>query len=256
MNYVAVLAATTPIQILAFVLMSNHVHFVMNGKQEDVFAFITNLKKTYSQYCSHKYSQKGLLLYNGVDAKELFRNDESLERAIAYVQMNPVAANICLNPSGYVWGTGDSFFTSSLTKGKNIGEMSLRARAKILHTRTLIPDNYIVNESGVVIPSSYVNVKFVEMLYRTPKRMNFFLNNSSKARHLKELPSFNDQLIASAIKSLCISMFKKTSLSELDELQQSEIIKQIIYRFSADPKQIARVVGFSYAFICKLLDRI
>lgn len=256
MNYVAVLAATVPVQILAFVLMSNHVHFVVNEKKENAAKFIECLKKSYSQYYNHKYSIKGLLIGNSVDYKELHLSDESLKWAIAYVQMNPVAANICINPFGYPWGTGDSFFRVAHAKGKRIGDFSLRARANIIHSRVTLPENYLVAESGFVIPSSYVNVHFVESVFRSPGRMNYFLNNSSKAKLLKETPSFNDQLILPAIKSLCLSLFHKNNLSELRELQQAEILKQIRYRFSADPNQIARVTGLPLKTVSKLLDTI
>ena len=118
MNYVAILAATSPVQVMAFVLMSNHVHFIVGCNQEDASIFIVKFKKIYSQYFANKYSQKGLLHRNDSDFKELIIGDESFERAVAYVQMNPVAANICLNSTGYPWGTGDSFFRATHPKGK------------------------------------------------------------------------------------------------------------------------------------------
>ena len=37
MNFVAIQAAASPeVLVLAFILMSNHVHFVLKGKEEDV----------------------------------------------------------------------------------------------------------------------------------------------------------------------------------------------------------------------------
>lgn len=256
MNFVAILASTSSICIMAFVLMSNHVHFVVECSREEAFAFIVKYKKTYSQYFASKYSDKGLLHHNGLNFKELTIGDESFERAVAYVQMNPVAANICLNPAGYPWGSGDSFFRAAPPKGKRIGELSLRARAKIIHSRTLLPTHYLVDENGVVFPSSYINIRFVESVFRSPGRMNYFLNNSSKAKLLKETPSFNDQIILPAIKSLCISLFRKRNLFELTDIQQAEILRQIRYRFSADPNQIARVTGIPYKTVSQLMELI
>lgn len=61
--------------------MSNHVHFVLEGTEEDA-------------RCVREF-----LRGNGVDIRLLELEGESLERAIAYVQMNCVAANICMHPS-------------------------------------------------------------------------------------------------------------------------------------------------------------
>ena len=48
MNQVAVLAATSSVQIMAFILMSNHVHFVLGGTKDDATDFITTFKKRFS----------------------------------------------------------------------------------------------------------------------------------------------------------------------------------------------------------------
>jgi len=111
MNYVAIQAALTPeVIVLVFILMSNHVHFVLYGAREEVEAFVNEFKKRYSVYYSARWGIKKFLKHNGLDIKEIPYNDEAPERAIAYVQMNCVAANICLHPGQYPWGTGNCFF--------------------------------------------------------------------------------------------------------------------------------------------------
>lgn len=121
MNLVAVTAFSVGVRVLAFILMSNHVHFVLEGEEENVIQFITEFKRAFSRYLAHKYACRDTLRRNGTDIQNLPLDGESLERAIAYVQMNSVAANICTRPE------------------------------------------------------AYVNVRFVESLFRTPKRMNYFL---------------------------------------------------------------------------------
>ena len=61
MNYVALIAAMMGIRILAFVLMSNHVHFVLEGTREEALAFITEFKRRYSKYVQRKYGIRELL---------------------------------------------------------------------------------------------------------------------------------------------------------------------------------------------------
>lgn len=253
MNQVAVLAATSSVQILAFILMSNHVHFVLSGTKEETTDFIICFKKRYSQYYSKKYSVKEFLRENKVDFKELHLNDESLERAIAYVQMNSVAANICLHPSGYTWGTGGVFFNEKTTKGRLIGDLSKRECLKLLHSTIQIPSSFTVSED-FVIPSSYINVRMVESLFKSAKRMNYFLQSSSKAKLIKEGPSFKDQLIFSAMQDLVVSIFRKKSFGELAKVQKSEILKQLRYRFSSEPNQLSRVSGMAFEEVCTLLE--
>lgn len=261
MNLVAVVAAKYRIRVLAFVLMSNHVHFILYCDPETARAFIENFKQKYSLYFQHKYKnrQKGLLHDNTVDIQEVLPENESIERAIAYVQMNPVAARICQHPSVYPWGTGNTFFNAVPDSACPLGSLSRRAQIRLVHSNDELPDDYKLGPNGFILPSSYVPAKRVEALFRTPSRYQFFLTNSSKARSYAEpgeqaLPSFLDQSIISGMKDLCRSLFQGTSIRDLSEEQARILVKQLKYRYSADVNQLARVTGWTYEKVCTLLD--
>ena len=262
MNYVAIQAASSPdVVVLAFILMSNHVHFVLVGTDEAVDAFINGFKHRYSIYYRRKYGVKEFLRHNGVDKQSISDSDEGPEKAIAYVQMNCVAANICTHPSQYPWGTGNTFFNPSCIAGKRLADLSGRARMKLMHSESgLLPDDWSIGVDGYILPSSYVDVTRVEMIYHTPRRMNYFLFNSSKAKKRlvadEHLPSFRDQTILSALPELCRSLFQKDFFSQLYPDEQSEFARQIRFRFSADATQIARVCGITYAEAAILLDSV
>ena len=259
MNYVAIEAARHPeIVVLAFILMSNHVHFVLKGRREDVVAFVESFKQRYSLYYQKKYGVKEFLRRNGLDIKEIPYDNEAPEKVISYVQMNSVAANICAFCNQYPWGTGNLFFNATTPKGIKLGNMSDRARQKALHSNfTKLPEHWILGDDGYILPCCYVDVKAVEQLFRTPKRMQYFLHSSSKARKRLEntcLPAFRDQVILAAIPDLCQSLFQKDSFSALTEEEQSEFLRQLRYRFSADINQLARVCGLTYADAARIIE--
>ena len=259
MNYVAVLAASSPVSILAFILMSNHVHFVLLGKRKEAESFIHELKRRYSKYLQHKYGIEKALKNNPADIKLIPFEEESAERAIAYVQMNCVAANICLQPTQYPWGTGNLFFNAAPSKGVRLDSMSERARFRLLHTRASLPGHWLVGENGFILPSSYVRVDYVERIFRNPKRMDFFLRNSSKARLRLESkedaqPSFRDEIVLAALPELCRTLFSKLSFQELSGAQKTEVLRQLRFRFSSNIHQLARVVGLSYDETARLMD--
>ena len=133
MNHVAIQAALWPeVLVLAFILMSNHVHFVLYGTKREVRAFVEAIKSRYSQYLYRKYGIRELLRRNHVDVREIKAetDEEALERAIAYVQMNCVEARICAHPSQYPWGTGNVFFSArSMPRQENPSPVSPAAPA-------------------------------------------------------------------------------------------------------------------------------
>ena len=258
MNYIAVQAACCPeVVVLAFTLMSNHIHFVLRGKRDDAINFVTQFKRRYSQHYRQEYGIKEFLRGNGLDVKEIPLEDEAPERVIAYVLMNSVSANICSHPCQYPWGTGDVYFSENVPSGRRLGDLSDSARVRILRSKAeSLPDNWLIGEKGYILPNSYVDIAAVESCFRTPKRMNYFLNSSSKAKKqiTKAEAIFRDQSILVCLPDLCQSLFQKKSFSDLQPDEQSEVARQIRFRFNSDATQIARVCGVSYAEAAKLLD--
>ena len=208
MNMVAVQASLSEVVVLAFILMSNHVHFVLYGTRKEVEEFIQRYKGRYSQYYCRKWGVKEFLRLNPVDIKELPNNPEVLEKAIAYVLMNCVAANICAHPSQYSWGCGNVFFKTAASGAsgcRKVKDLSKRALARLLHSDVdKMPGEWVISDDGYILPESYVAVDQVERIFVTANRMDYFLRSSSKAKKRIEmsegpLPAFKDQVILAAI---------------------------------------------------------
>ena len=259
-------------------------------------------KGTYSRYVWDKYGIHEIFRRKGVQVEPVPTVGESLERAIAYVQMNSVAANICAHPTEYPWGTGRTFFqvqstwsgvkpvaplrgtsqvvplgpgdlpqgSGDLPQGpgdlplgpgdRRLSELSTRERYRLLHSKFDLPGDWVICADGYIVPASYVKVSTVESIFRTPRRMNYFLVNSQKAKLRHEagadnMPAFRDQAILAALPDLCRSLFRKSSPDELNEDQLVELMRQIRFRFSSNVNQIARIVGLTYERAAKLLDR-
>ena len=122
MNFVALQAHASRVVVLSFILMSNHVHFVVKAdSKKDAEAFIEGFKHRYSLYLRYKYGVKEFLRGNDVQVDLISPYDEDPEKAIAYVEMNCVAAGICSHPSQYPWGTGGVFFNSRKPAGRPVG---------------------------------------------------------------------------------------------------------------------------------------
>ena len=92
MNYVAVQVAVSNVKVLVFILMSNHIHIVLYGTWEQAVSFVNGYKMRYAKYVQRKYGVREFLRKNRVDIREIpEEEDEAVERAVAYVQMNCVA---------------------------------------------------------------------------------------------------------------------------------------------------------------------
>lgn len=212
MNYVAVTSAKTGVAVVAFILMSNHVHFLILYEDIDAKRFIDSFKKLYGTYFGKKYNTKRFLRRNNVDIQVVSTADEAVERVIAYIIMNSVAARICLNAGFYKWGSGACYFNNNKEAGTPLKDYSTRAQIRLLKSNNKLPQNWKIGAGGYILPESIIQVGLVERLYKTPSRMNYFLNASSKAKKALEQEgvSFRDQLIQEAMKDLQVSLGKKS----------------------------------------------
>lgn len=255
MNYVAVAAAKTGVAVVAFILMSNHVHFLLLCEDWEAKRFIDLFKKLYGTYFGRRYNTKRFLRRNNVDIQVITTAEEAVERVIAYIIMNSVAARICLHAGFYKWGSGACYFNNNKEIGAPLSSMSAREQIRTLKSNETLPQNWKVGAEGYILPESYVQVTLVERLYKTPSRMSYFLNTSSKAKRAlaQEGFSFRDQLIQEGMKDLLVSMGKKDR-DELSKKEQAELLKQLRWRFSADVHQISRVSGYSYSEVTELLN--
>ena len=255
MNYVAIAAMAAGVNVLAFILMSNHVHFVIEGSEEKARLYFIRFKRLYGSWFENKYGVRSFLRRNALDVQEVRLEDESLLRAIAYVMDNPVAANICTHPIQYPWGSGNALFNLAKEPGSRLSAYSVRKQREVLHSKAVVNQDWEIGKDGYILPHSFMPVRFVESLFRTPKRLDYFIKNSSKAKARLEkgaAPAFTDQVIIAAIKCLCQTRFRCFSVEELSESDLSDLLKDVRRRFNSDAKQLARIVGRPYEEMSKM----
>ncbi len=259
MNFTPLAARAIDVLVLAFILMSTHMHYVLRcNNKEEALAFITKLKLLYGGYFGNKYGQRTYLRRLKVDIQELDTEDEIPEWAIAYVLMNSVAAKISLDAAGYPWGSGACYFNQTAIRGTRLDNMSWRAIVAKVHSKLETEPGWIMADEGYIDPRSYIPVKLVEKLYGTPSRMMYFLKNSSKAKKRLEtsagLPAFSDKVVLGGVQDLCATLFGKLSPDSLADDEKTELVKQLQRRFSADIDQICRTTGISHSDAVRMLD--
>ena len=92
------------VEILAYCLMKNHVHFIAVPKDQDGMARLFNTAHMrYAQYLNEKRSTCGHLWQGRFYSCVM--DDEHLYYAIRYVEQNPVRAHMVQYPWDYSWSS-------------------------------------------------------------------------------------------------------------------------------------------------------
>lgn len=256
MNYVAILHFKLCVSVLAFVLMSNHFHFILRGSKSDVDDFITLYKDMVSRYVRNKYGDKKILRRVKTGISPVNDLGERLKELIAYVLNNPVKAGVNILPQSYLWGSGGCYFSNMDTVSGcvPIDAMKRRQQIDLLKSNVKLPGTYKVNSYGFIDPKCYVDYKFVESLFGRARSMEYFLSVSNRKYAEETQVGFSDALLIAALKELLAKKYDSISVPELEYDSQLVVVRQLRRQFYCTPKQIARICGLSLSRVYALLE--
>ena len=90
--------------IIAYVLMTNHVHIVIETTDKDVSDFVKRVHSRYAWNFNKKYNYIGHLFQDRYRS-ELIEDDSYMLEVSRYVHLNPLKANMVLKPEEYKWSS-------------------------------------------------------------------------------------------------------------------------------------------------------
>lgn len=257
MNLLAVICFGSNVRLLAFVLMSNHVHFVVRGARADVERFIRMYKNLLSRYLSKRYDCEGFLRRLETRVDDVDGHGDALKRLIAYVLNNPVKAGIGCVPQGYEWSSARCYFNDmdpSLDT-RCVGELGVDKARALFHSKKVLPADWRVSSSGYVIPESYIDVEDVERVFGSCRSFEYFLSSSLSARKgINENVTFSDSVLRAAMDELLKKKYLVADVRDLDEFLKSHLVRDLKTRFGAPSQQLARVVGMTLREVLRRLE--
>ncbi|WP_214000019.1 transposase [Arsukibacterium sp.] len=93
------------VQLHAFVLMSNHVHLLLTGRQNGAISTVMqNLGRGYVHYFNKRYHRVGTL-WDGRFKDSLVDCDQYFLSCQRYIELNPVRAMMVPHPADYHWSS-------------------------------------------------------------------------------------------------------------------------------------------------------
>lgn len=257
MNRVGICKSHFPqLVIVAFVLMNNHVHFILHGTKTDCEMFMALYKKLTASYIA---SEKGEKLIGFEYDCWLIPNREKLQEKICYVLRNPLAAGMRILPTSYCWGSGPLMFASSTSEAtgtslygklKEVGATTEYYRRKTYGTKQEIPSQWLVNDDGLIWPGSYVEYKYAEGIFGGAASFLFELNKKNEDLINREMygdsMTLSDNDLFAIIKRTAKDSFGEEDISILNMEQRLDLIRKIRRTHGSDIKQLGRLLHIRY----------
>ena len=98
--------------LYAYVLMSNHMHLLMETDKAPLSKIIQGINQSYTIYYNRKYRTVGHL-FQGRYKAILCNRDEYLLTLLKYIHLNPVRAKIAETAADYKWSSHSAYAGSS-----------------------------------------------------------------------------------------------------------------------------------------------
>lgn len=89
----------------AYVLMTNHVHFLVTPERSDgVSLMMQSIGRSYVPYFNHTHHRSGGL-WQGRYRAAIINSEQYLLRCCCYIDLNPVRAGLVDDPADYTWSS-------------------------------------------------------------------------------------------------------------------------------------------------------
>ena len=241
---------------LAEAIMATHTHQVV--QTEHPKDHVHYFRRSYSTYFNHKYQRSGKLGEKTHFSMEVVGYHHLLA-ALSYTLRNPLHHGIVPIPFAYPHCSANAFFRKEM--GKLYVEKTIPSNTCYKHIgrRAEFPDSYKMNESGLFLRESVLDVPQVENLFVTPRSFNYYMTRKSSEEWEKEQakdnnssPPINIQTIENG--NLCTDLnrmlyyesgkydYRKLTdielCTEMDNISRSRFNKHSVYQLSQLEKRI------------------
>lgn len=235
------------IRIIAFELMSNHIHLVVCGSEEDILGFFRMFKRLLARHMAHDGRADSVKRLE----MNLFRIEslENLRNVIAYVHRNGFIVNKDMTPHSYPWGTNRFYFNpdSRLRYSEVRKGMGAVERRAVSHSRLFDDEKGLFMTDDYVSPLCFCAINEGESMFRNARHYYSKVSRHIEsyddiARSIGEDILYTDEDLYSAMIAIIRDDYGTSNPSLLAADAKFKVAKTLRYNYNATRKQIQRML--------------
>ena len=170
-NYICFAAYRNGNTLLAYAVMSNHIHIAIVSTEPT--SFIRTLQLSYAMYFNRRYERRGTVCGKHIYCKEV-RGYPQQKTVISYILRNPMHHGICETPWQYCHSSISVYFLNSLSaierpSDEDCSKSTNSNRKDILLRCGTSRVRFPVDKTGRVLLGKFINANRVEHIFRTAR---------------------------------------------------------------------------------------
>lgn len=255
--------------------MSTHLHVCV--RTDDIYILINRFWRSYTRYFNAKYCRKGNL--GGQPFILEIDGFHHWLTAICYVLRNPVHHGVAPTPFAYRHCSANSIFRNQTGKMATCNLLPRKSYYKYLPKGTICPPQFQMDQSGLILRETVIDVSDVEHRFSTPRSYLFYMNRLTSEEWQREQEKDNmsqDRITLDVIERLAHNQslsemlkhehgrsdYKAIADRELCEKIDNELVgrfgKKSVYELSSEEKQqITKIIRINMKIperqICRCL---
>ena len=230
-NMLAFASEDSGVRILAYAIMSNHLHIILSAGRERCDAFIAELHRKTNHFIRKRGRAASSISFNILEIKDI----KQMKDEIAYVIRNPYVARNDVNPFAHPWSSGYLYFNEMLSmspQGTPATNLSIRARRDLKHSRDAeMPSSFKVS-NGMILPQSFVDYQMAMSFFENARQFVWYSTRkveayTATAERLGEKMLLTDESQAGLAKNGYLSInreiFRETGYQAVDYLNSISV---------------------------------
>lgn len=234
-------AHETESTLLAYCLMSNHIHICIRTEQKK--HFIKAFRYSYTRYFNSRYQRRGKLgepRFFSIEIKGLHH----ILAAISYILRNPVHHGVCSTPFAYEFSSARAMFNHELGFTLRARPASKKKHHNQIPDRHKIPSHVRMDDEGLIMPDSIVDTADLEHQFSSVRAFLYYMNRVSGEEWEKEqfedkggtppitLEDIEHGVRGTNLRDMLANMSGRTNLRGIGDIELCEIIdNEIIKRY-------------------------
>ncbi len=166
----------TDSSLLAYVLMSNHIHIGIRTEAPELF--IKAFRYPYNRYFNQKYNRSGRLGEKHcftIEIEGLYH----LLAAISYILRNPLHHGVAATPFGYRFSSISALFRREFGRFTEPELMPVRSQYRYTPAKEPLPKGYKMDISGLILPESVIDIADMQHQVSTARSFMYYMNRIS-----------------------------------------------------------------------------
>ena len=256
----AMAAAASGVKVVAFTIMSNHVHFVLCGAKTACELFFSVFKNKLKRYY---ISRQRYVKLDGFDPK-LIQIDSlrQMRVEIAYTHRNAYMASDRFLPYSYPWSSGSLYFNPYAYHGNApaFNTIPFREKMIICHGRVQeLPENYTARD-GMILPESFCAIRFGEAFFRNAHHYYSVVSKnyeaySEVAKALGDDVFLDDEELFAVIQIQSRKLFGEGRPSMLPQKDRLALARTMKSEYNASAGQLQRMLRLDRSIVEELFGK-